>query len=149
MPYQDFPTADGDMILAIGNDGQFARFCEAAGHPAWSTDVRFASNPQRVQHRATLIPLLRQATVMRTTSDWIATLEAVAVPCGPINRIDAVFDDPQVQARGLRIEMPHAHAGRVALVANPIRLSDTPVSYRHPPPTLGAHTGEVLAEWLA
>ena len=149
VPYQDFPTADGDMILAIGNDGQFTRFCEAAGHPEWSADARFATNPQRVLHRSTLIPLLRQATVMRPTAEWIALLESLAVPCGPINRIDAVFDDPQVQARSLRIEMPHAQAGHVALVANPIRLSDTPVSYRHAPPILGAHTEEVLAEWLA
>ncbi|MGH6625403.1 MAG: CaiB/BaiF CoA transferase family protein [Burkholderiaceae bacterium] len=149
VPYQDFPTADGDMILAIGNDGQFAKFCKVAGHPEWAEDPRFATNPQRVAHRAVLIPLLRQATVQRTTRDWVAALEAAGVPCGPINRIDEVFADPQVQARGLRIELPHPAAGTVPLVANPIRLSDTPVRYRLAPPQLGQHTGEVLADWLA
>lgn len=148
VPYQDFPTADGDMILAIGNDGQFARFCTIAGHPEWAADERFATNPARVAHRATLIPLLRQTTVMRTTAEWIAALEAAAVPCGPINRLDQVFADAQVQARGLRVEMPHPVAGAVALVANPIRLSATPVGFERPPPLLGQHTDEVLADWL-
>jgi crotonobetainyl-CoA:carnitine CoA-transferase CaiB-like acyl-CoA transferase len=148
VPYQDFPTADGDVILAIGNDHQFGKFCAEAGHPEWASDERFATNPQRVKHRAVLIPLLRQATVMRTTAQWIAALEKAGVPCGPINRIDQVFADPQVRAKGLRIEMPHAQAGTVALVANPIRLSDSPVTYRHAPPALGAHTDEVLADWL-
>jgi crotonobetainyl-CoA:carnitine CoA-transferase CaiB-like acyl-CoA transferase len=148
VPYQDFPTADGDMILAVGNDGQFARFCAVAGHPEWAIDARFATNPQRVAHRTVLIPLLRQATVMRSTHDWIAALEAAKVPCGPINRLDEVFADPQVQARGLRIEMPHASAGTVPLVANPIRLSGSPVRYRQAPPTLGEHTDEALHDWL-
>ncbi len=148
VPYQDFPTADGDMILAIGNDGQFAKFCAVAGHAEWAADERFASNPQRVAHRGVLIPLLRQATVMRSTNEWIAALEPAGVPCGPINRLAEVFADPQVQARGVRIEMPHASAGRVALVANPIRLSASPVIYRHPPPMLGEHSAEVLADWL-
>ena len=148
VPYQDFPTADGDMILAIGNDGQFARFCAVAGHPEWGTDERFATNPQRVAHRAVLIPLLRQATVTRTTGEWIAALESAGVPCGPINRIDQVFADPQVRARGLRIELPHPQAGTVPLVANPIRLSASPVVYRNAPPRLGEHTDEVLREWL-
>lgn len=147
VPYQDFPTADGDMILAIGNDGQFARFCAEAGQPQWAQDPRFATNPQRVAHRAELIPLLRQTTVMRTTAEWIAALEAVAVPCGPVNRLDAVFEDPQVRARGLRIEMPHPDAGRVPLVASPLRLSESPVRYRHPPPRLDEHREAVLADW--
>lgn len=148
VPYQDFPTADGDMILAIGNDGQFSRFCEAAGHPEWSTDARFNTAAQRVVNRGTLIPLMRQTTVQRTTREWVAVLEPVSVPCGPINRLDEVFADEQVQSRGLRIEMPHPTAGRVPLVANPIRLSGSPVEYRHPPPLLGEHTDEVLADWL-
>ncbi|MEW5890489.1 MAG: CaiB/BaiF CoA-transferase family protein [Pseudomonadota bacterium] len=148
VPYQDFPTADGDMILAIGNDSQFAKFCAIAGHPEWTEDPRFATNPQRVAHRAVLIPLLRQVTVTRTTHEWIETLEAAGVPCGPINRLDEVFADPQVRARGLRIELPHPSAGKVALVANPIHLSDSPVAYRNAPPLLGQHTDEVLAEWL-
>lgn len=148
VPYQDFPTADGDVILAIGNDGQFVRFCEVAGRPEWSADPRFATNPQRVANRAVLIPLLRQATVMRTTREWVEALEAAGVPCGPINRIDEVFADPHVQAREMRIELPHPLAGTVPLVANPIRLSQSPVSYRRGPPTLGQHTEEVLGEWL-
>jgi crotonobetainyl-CoA:carnitine CoA-transferase CaiB-like acyl-CoA transferase len=148
VPYQDFPTADGDVILAVGNDGQFARLCEAMGHAEWAADARFATNPQRVANRRELIALLRQATVMRTTREWIALLETAGVPCGPINRIDEVFDDAQVQARGMRLEMPHPSAGKVALVANPIRFGASPVTYRSAPPTLGQHTGEVLRDWL-
>jgi crotonobetainyl-CoA:carnitine CoA-transferase CaiB-like acyl-CoA transferase len=148
VPYQDFPTADGDMIVAVGNDGQFARLCEAVGRAEWAADPRFATNPQRVANRRELIALLRQATVMRTTREWIALLEQAGVPCGPINRIDQVFDDAQVQARGMRIEMPHPLAEKVALVANPIRFGASPVTYRNAPPTLGQHTDEVLRDWL-
>lgn len=148
VPYQAFPTADGDIILAVGNDGQFTKFCAVAGHPEWATDPRFSSNAQRVANRAVLVPLLRQATVMRTSADWIAALEAAGVPCGPINRIDQVFADPQVIARGLQIDLPHPLAGSVPLVANPIRLSGSPVAYQRPPPLLGEHTAEVLAQWL-
>ena len=148
VPYQDVPTADGDMILAIGNDGQFARFCAVAGHPEWATDERFASNPARVANRTVLIPLLRQATVMKSTAEWIAALEAAGVPCGPINRLDQVFADPQVLARQMRIDLPHPTLGPVPLVANPIRLAASPVQYRQAPPTLGEHTAEVLADWL-
>jgi len=148
VPYQDFPTADGDMILAIGNDGQFARFCSIAGHPEWAADERFSTNPARVANRSVLIPLLRQATVMRTTAEWISILEAQAVPCGPINRLDQVFADPQVQARGMKINLPHPTFGDVPLVANPIRLSASPVAYRVAPPALGEHTTEVLTDWL-
>lgn len=149
VPYQAFPTADGDMILAIGNDGQFARFCAVAGHPEWAADPRFATNPQRVAHRAVLVPLLRQATVMRTTAQWVADLEREAVPCGPVNRLDEVFADPQVVARGLRIGLPRDDGVVVPGVANPIRLSGSPVRHGRPPPRLGEHTAEVLAEWLA
>ncbi len=148
VPYQDFPTADGDMILAVGNDGQFAKFCEVAGKPELARDERFVTNAARVKHRGELIPLLRQTTVMRTTREWIAALETAGVPCGPINRLDEVFADPQVIARGLRIELPHAVAGTVPGVANPIRLSASPVAYDRGPPTLGEHTKEVLQEWL-
>ena len=148
VPYQDFPTADGDMILAIGNDGQFARFCAVAGRAEWASDPRFATNAARVAHRSALIPLLRQTTVMRKTQEWTEALESQAVPCGPINRLDAVFADPQVVARGLRVALPHPVAGDVPGVANPIRLSGTPVAYRSAPPRLGAHTAEVLTDWL-
>jgi crotonobetainyl-CoA:carnitine CoA-transferase CaiB-like acyl-CoA transferase len=148
VPYQDFPTADGYMILATGNDGQFTRFCEAAGHAEWATDPRFARNSARLEHRATLIPLIRQATVLRSTAAWIALLEQVGVPCGPINSIADVFADPHLQSRGMKIAMPHAAGAEIALVANPIRLSDTPVQYRNAPPTLGQHTRDVLHEVL-
>jgi crotonobetainyl-CoA:carnitine CoA-transferase CaiB-like acyl-CoA transferase len=146
VPYQDFPTADGDMILAIGNDGQFARFCDIAGHSEWSRDARFASNAARVSHRADLIPLLRQATVMKTTAEWIVLLESAAVPCGPINDLAAVFADPQVMHRGLRLDLPHAAGGSAPQVGNPIRFSVTPVDYRLAPPLLGQDTAVVLRE---
>jgi len=148
VPYQDVPTADGDMILAVGNDGQFTKFCAAAGHPEWATDARFATNPARVAHRQTLMPLIRQATVMKPTAEWIALLEAAGVPCGPINRLNEVFADPQVVARGLKLELPHPAFGSVPLVASPIRLSATPVRYEQAPPLLGEHTAEVLRDWL-
>ena len=148
VPYQDFPTADGYMILAIGNDGQFARFCAAAGAPQLATDERFATNRARVVNRTTLIPLLKKLTVERSTAEWIATLEALAVPCGPINTLADVFADPQVQARGLKVTMPHPVAGQVPLVASPMKLSATPVDYRLPPPMLGEHTDDILAATL-
>jgi crotonobetainyl-CoA:carnitine CoA-transferase CaiB-like acyl-CoA transferase len=148
VPYQDFPTADGYMILAMGNDGQFAAFCKAVGKPEWAQDERFKANAGRVQHRATLIPLMRQVTVMRPTKEWIALFEQVGVPCGPINTIADVFADPQVQARGDRITMTHPVAGEIPLVASPIRLSATPVQYRAAPPVLGQDTRAVLSEWL-
>lgn len=148
VPYQDFPTADGDMILAIGNDAQFARFCQIAGHAEWAVDPRFSTNPQRLAYRSELIPMLKQVTVSRSTRDWIDALEPAGVPCGPINRIDEVFEDPQVRARSIRIEMTHPAAGTVPLVASPIRMSCTPVEYRRPPPLLGEHTDDVLTHWL-
>jgi len=148
VPYQDFPTADGHMILAVGNDGQFARLCHAAGRPEWADDERFATNAARLAHRDTLVPLLRELTVQRSTRDWIALLEQHAVPCGPINNVADVFADPQVRARGMRIAMEHPQAGAVPLVANPIRLSDTPVRYREAPPQLGQHNLQVLSERL-
>ncbi|WP_323031589.1 CaiB/BaiF CoA-transferase family protein [Brachymonas denitrificans] len=147
VPYQTFPTADSDMILAVGNDGQFARFCAVAGRPEWAQDERFATNPQRVRHRAELIPLLRQTTVMRTTAEWVSALEQADVPCGPVNRLDQVFADPQVQARGIQVDLPHP-LGTVSTVASPVRLSATPVQYRMAPPLLGQHTEEVLHDWL-
>lgn len=146
VPYQDFPTADGDMILAIGNDAQFARFCELAGHPEWAVDTRFATNAARVEHRAVLIPLIRQVTVTKPTAAWIAALEATGVPCGPINDLAQVFDDPQVIHRSLRIAMDQPGIGAVPQVANPLKLSATPVDYRRAPPPLGADTDAILAE---
>jgi len=148
VPYQDFPAADGDFILAVGNDGQFGRFCELAGHPEWSLDVRFATNQARVLHRDELIPLIRQVTVFRRRADWLAVLEAAGVPCGPVNDLAQVFADPQVIARGLRMSLPHSLGGSVPQVACPIRYSSTPASYRQAPPLLGEHTERVLAEVL-
>ncbi|MCK0510085.1 CaiB/BaiF CoA transferase family protein [Aromatoleum buckelii] len=148
VPYQDFPTDDGYMILAIGNDAQFARFCEAAGDASLATDARFITNKARVGHRAVLIPLLNKLTIRRTTADWIERLEALGVPCGPINTLADVFADPQVRARGLRVDLPHPLAGNVPQVASPMRLSATPVEYRLPPPLLGEHTDEILASLL-
>lgn len=148
VPYQDFPTADGDMILAVGNDAQFARLCAVAGHPEWSSDKRFAKNADRVKNRESLLPLLRQATVMRSTREWIDALEQVGVPCGPINNLAQVFDDPHVKARGMKITLPHPKAGSVSLVASPVRMSKTPVEYHNAPPLLGQHTHEVLASML-
>jgi crotonobetainyl-CoA:carnitine CoA-transferase CaiB-like acyl-CoA transferase len=148
VPYQDFPTADGYMILAIGNDSQFANFCVASGHPEWAEDPRFRIGPARVANRQVLIPMLRQLTVGRPTHEWVALLEKAGVPCGPINRVADVFDDPQVRARGTQISMAHPVGGDIPLVASPIRLSGTPVQYRSAPPLLGQHSREVLAEVL-
>lgn len=148
VPYQDFPTADGDFILTVGNDGQFRKFAQVAGYAEWADDPRFATNAARVANRLVLVPLIRQATVFRTTAQWVSELEAVGVPCGPINDMAQVFEDPQVQARHLAIELPHVLAGLVPQVASPIRLSATPVEYRNAPPLLGEHTQEVLQRVL-
>ena len=153
VPYQDFPTKDGAMLLAIGNDGQFTRFCEVAGHPELAQDARFATNPQRVKHRDELVPRLMEITRTRSTAEWIAALEHKAVPCGPINDIGQAFADAQVRARGLAIEQPRSAAAVAAeavpvirSVASPLRLSATPPVLRRAPPVLGEHTDEVLAE---
>lgn len=148
VPYQDFPTADGDIILTIGNDGQFRKFAEAAGHPEWASDPRFASNKARVAHRKELVPMIRQVTVFRTTAEWVTLLEQAGVPCGPINDLAQVFADPQVQARGLRVDMSHPLSGTVPQVASPIRLSGTPVEYRKAHPLLGEHSEAVLQNVL-
>ncbi|HCJ28537.1 MAG TPA: CoA transferase [Pseudomonas sp.] len=148
VPYQDFPTADGDIILTVGNDGQFRKFAEVAGHPEWADDPRFASNKARVAHRKELVPMIRQVTVFRTTAEWVALLEQAGVPCGPINDLAQVFADPQVQARGMRVDIPHPLAGTVPQVASPIRLSESPVAYRSAPPLLGEHSAALLQRLL-
>ncbi|MBH3438569.1 CaiB/BaiF CoA transferase family protein [Pseudomonas luteola] len=144
VPYQAFPTADGDMILTIGNDAQFRRFCEVADRLDWVNDPRFATNQARVVYRMELVPLIRQVTVFRRTEEWIALLEAVGVPCGPINSVAQVFADKQVAARSLAFTMTHPLGQTVPQVASPMRLSRTPVEYRRPPPLLGEHTEQVL-----
>jgi formyl-CoA transferase len=143
-PYQSFPTRDGNLILAIGNDGQFRRFCAVAGLEI-ATDPRFVDNRSRLANREALVALVAAAMRKRTTAEWMAALEAEGVPCGPINTLDQVFADPQVVARGLRFDLPHAAGGHVPQVANPIRYSRTPVQYRQAPPTLGEHSDAVLA----
>jgi crotonobetainyl-CoA:carnitine CoA-transferase CaiB-like acyl-CoA transferase len=148
VPYQDFPTADGHMIVAVGNDAQFARLCGELGCPELAGDARFAANRDRIAHREDLSAELARRTRMQGTSHWIAALEAVGVPCGPINTIDQVFDNPQVRARGMEVALPHAGAGMVPLVANPLRLSASPVRYHMAPPELGAHTQDVLGTVL-
>ena len=151
-PYQDFKTSDGNVLLAIGNDGQFARFCAAVGHAEWAQDARFATNTARVQNRSALLALLEPLMQTRGTQAWIKLFEDKAVPCGPINTVAQAFDDPQVRHRGIQQSLPRntAQTGgnitQVATVANPMRLSATPVTYRSAPPTLGQHTNEVLLE---
>ncbi len=146
VPYQVFEVADGHMILAVGNDGQFAKYCEVAGRPDLAQDPRFVRNADRVRHRAVLVPLLADIMRQRKRADWLAALEAAKVPCGPINDLAEVFADPHVQARGMTVQMPHPLADTVRLVASPMKFSATPVQYRRPPPLLGEHTDEVLAE---
>jgi crotonobetainyl-CoA:carnitine CoA-transferase CaiB-like acyl-CoA transferase len=149
-PYQEFCTQDGAMLLAIGNNGQFARFCEAAGHAEWAADERFATNTLRVKHRDVLIPAMQDVTRTRSTAAWIALLEDKAVPCGPINNIAQAFDDEQVKARGLAVTLPRDAGDGIAAitgVASPLRLSSTPPVLRHAPPALGQHTDQVLAEF--
>ena len=148
VPYQVFACSDGHLILAAGNDSQFQKFCEVAGCADLAADPRFASNDARVRQRDTLVPILADIIKARARDQWVSSLEAAGVPCGPINTLDQVFADPQVQYRGMKIEMPHPSAGTVPLVANPMRLSETPVEYRRPPPLLGQDTGEVLARLL-
>ena len=148
VPYQDFPTSDGYVVIAVGNDAQFARLCGVLALAELAADPSFASNKQRVLNRRELIDTLSAVTVTHPTAHWVASLESVGVPAGPINNLDAVFADPQVRARGMRVEIPHPVAGTVSLVANPLRLSETPVTYRSAPPPLGAQTREVLIERL-
>jgi crotonobetainyl-CoA:carnitine CoA-transferase CaiB-like acyl-CoA transferase len=148
VPYQDFPSADGHLLIAVGNDSQFARLADALGEPGWATDPRYATNAARVANRAVLVPAIAAITAARGTADWVAVLEAAGVPCGPINNLAQVFADPQVQARGTRIAMTHGTGAELGLVANPIRMSGTPVTYRLPPPTLGEHTAATLRDRL-
>lgn len=147
VPYQVFEVADGHMIVAVGNDGQFAKFCTVIGAPDLATDPRFARNAGRVRHRATLVPQLAALMKTRARAAWLASLEAAKVPCGPINDLADVFADPQVREREMTVQMPHPLAGSVRLVASPMKFSATPIQYRRPPPLLGEHTDELLREF--
>jgi len=148
VPYQVFATADGAIMLSIGNDATFERFCKAFGLGHLLADDRFATNAARVANRALVTDTLTPVMKSRTTAEWIRELEALSIGCGPINTLKDVFADPHVQARGMVIEMPHAATGGVPvkLIANPVKLSATPPDYRTPPPVLGAHTEEILLE---
>jgi crotonobetainyl-CoA:carnitine CoA-transferase CaiB-like acyl-CoA transferase len=148
VPYQVFACRDGYVILAVGNDSQFAKFSEVAGRPDLAQDARFATNSQRVRNRAVLIPIIEEILLQRSAAQWIDPLDAAGVPCGPINDIAQVFENPQVRHRGMKVDLPHPLAGTVALVASPMKLSETPVRYENAPPLLGAHTGEVLRTLL-
>lgn len=146
VPYQSFVAADGHLIVAVGNDAQFRRFVETLGSPQLADDARFATNQARVKHRETLIPLLQRPMLDRTKDQWLAALEAAQVPAGPINSIAEVFAEPQIQARGMQVELAHPHNPSLQVVGNPIKLSRTPVVYDKPPPTLGEHTDAVLSK---
>jgi len=148
VPYQPFPTADGFVIIAVGNDGQFQRLCAAAGCPELAQDVRFRSNPDRVANRKPLVDALEKVTPSRTSAAWMQLLNAANVPCGPINTIAEVFDDPQVRHRGMKIELDHALGVKVPGVASPMTFSATPVEYLKAPPTLGEDTDHVLRKIL-
>ena len=148
VPYQTFPTSDGWMIVAVGNDGQFKHFVTAGGEAHLAQNPLYINNPLRVENRKSLISLLEVMTRRKTKAEWISLLEAANVPCGPINNFEEVFDNEQVKARGVQINVPHPTAGNMKLVASPMRLSETPVEVRMAPPTLGQHTSEILEERL-
>jgi crotonobetainyl-CoA:carnitine CoA-transferase CaiB-like acyl-CoA transferase len=148
VPYQSFQTSDGFIILAIGNDAQFARFCALAEQPELATDERYQKNSARVRFRDSLLPVVSEIMQSKSSADWLELLNQRGIPCGPINNLDQVFADPQVRHRGLQFDLAHPAAGRVASVANPIKLSQTPIEYQLPPPMLGQHTDEVLGRLL-
>ena len=144
VPYQTFPTSDGWVIVAVGNDSQFKQFVSAGGQMQLADDPLYSNNPQRVLNREQLVPLLEAMTRQKTKAQWLTLLEEAGVPCGPINNIKEVFENEQVKARELQFDMPHPTTGKMKLVANPIRMSKTPVEANLAPPTLGQHTEEIL-----
>lgn len=148
VPYQAFATSNGYAILAVGNDAQFARFCAVAGRPEVAANADYTTNAARVRNRAVLVPMLQAWMQERTTEAWIAALEEAGVPCGPINTLDQVFANPQIQHRDMVVEAAHPTGGTVRMVANPIKLSATPIQYDHPAPMLGADTDACLTESL-
>src|SRR5438874_3510005 len=148
VPYQPFRTQDGRVILACGNDNLYCKFCEAAGRPELAADARFATNGKRVENRAEMTRLLQAIFLTKTTRAWVELLDAAGVPNGPINDVAQVFREPQVKARGVKIELEHPVAGKMPLVASPMRFSGTPLEYELAPPVLGQHTDEILREVL-
>ena len=145
VPYQSFVASDGHLIVAVGNDAQFRRYVAALGLAELAEDARFTTNQLRVRNRDTLVPLLQGAMLQRTKADWLDILEAAQVPAGPINTVAEVFQEPQIQAREMQVNVPHPLNPDLQLVGNPIKLSRTPVNYSSPPPMLGEHTDQVLA----
>ncbi len=150
VPYDVFPTADGYVILAVGNDGQFRKFCEFGGKPELADDEKFVTNDLRVRNRDAITPILRQMTVMKTTDEWVEGLAPLGVPSAPVNTVPQAFEDPQVQHREMSITLDHPASGdgKCHLIGNPIKMSETPVTYRRPPPMVGQHTDDVLREML-
>jgi len=148
VPYQTFQASDGWIIVAVGNDGQFRKFVEAGGRTELADDERFATNPARVRNRDTLVPILAEMVRTLGKQQWIAALDAAGVPCGPINDLAEVFENEQVVARGMRVDLPHPSGGNVKLVRNPINMSGTPPQALTHPPTLGEHTETVLRDVL-
>jgi formyl-CoA transferase len=148
VPYEVFAAADGHIVLAVGNDGQFASFCRVAGRAELAHDPRFSTNPRRVANRATLTPIVQALVRERTKNAWIEALESAGVPCGPINDMQEVFENPQVRHRGMRVDIAHPAGVPCSTVASPMRFSETPVTYDAPPPLLGEHTREVLTRLL-
>jgi formyl-CoA transferase len=144
VPYHVFPAADEFLIVAVGNDAQFARFCEVIGEPGWASDARFAANPGRVRHRELLVGLIAGRLRQRPAREWLEALEAAGVPCGPINDLAQVFVDPQVRHRRMEVRAPHPAAGEVRMVGNPMKFSATPIPHDRAPPLLGEHTEEIL-----
>ena len=148
VPYHVFRAADEFLIVAVGNDGQFAAFCGVLGDADWADDPRFATNPQRVRHRDLLVGMIAERIERRPARAWLAALEAAGVPCGPINDLAQVFADPQVRHRAMEVRCPHPVAGEVRMVANPMKLARDPITHDTPPPLLGQHTDEVLGTVL-
>jgi crotonobetainyl-CoA:carnitine CoA-transferase CaiB-like acyl-CoA transferase len=145
-PQDVFPCRDGHIVLAIGNDGQFARLCEVVGVPELASDERFARNAQRVVNRSVLTPIIVERLSARDMTDWCSMLAAAGVPAGPINTIPMILDDEQVRHRQMVVKVPHPVAGEVSLLASPMRFKDAPVTYDRPPPQVGEHTEEVLRQ---
>jgi formyl-CoA transferase len=143
-----FRAADEFLIVAVGNDTQFASFCAVIGAPQWAGDARFSTNPERVRHRDLIVGMISERLRARTSREWLALLEPAGVPCGPINDLAQVFADPQVRHRGMEVRAPHPAAGEVRMVANPMKFSATPIAHDTPPPTLGQHTDEILGSVL-
>jgi len=148
VPYQVFAARDGHLIVAVGNDTQFKAYCGAIGRPDLPQDERFGTNPNRVINRDILVPILADVMAMQTRDYWLNALEHAGVPTGPINTIDQVYQNPQVKSRAMRITLPHSSAGQAPIAASPLKLSASPVSYRHAAPLLGEHTEQVLRERL-